>query len=221
MVDHSGTDVENRHGYAAGSGQPQPDKRIVQRKGLQSLLGIIIVAGSLVLVDNVEAGPDHGHAGHLAFAQHTAILQIAQGLFDGEIGENVGVKRNPAIAEQPRPPVENCRRVGNCIRPIHIRLNHIQLGKAPGFLGALRQGPHLLNDSQDIVVDENTCLAGSARINSLASQKTIQKNETLVVAWTPQSRNQVIHPGPQDPRPRSLSEGVDLDPRLLREGGPV
>ncbi len=140
----------------AGSRQPQPDKRIVQRKGLQSLLGIIIVAGSLVLVDNVEAGPDHGHASHLAFAQHTAILQIAQGLFDGEIRENAGVERNPTIAEQPRPPVENCRRIGNCIRPIHIRRS----GKALGFLGALRQGPHLLNDSLEIVVDENACLAG-------------------------------------------------------------
>ena len=129
MVDHSGADVENRHGYAVGFRQPQPDQRIVQRKGLQSLLGIIIVAGFFVLVDKVEAGPDHGHASHLAFAQHTAILQIAQGLFDREIGENAGVERNPAIAEQPRP-VEK-RRSGSSSR----------LEQALGFLGALRQGP--------------------------------------------------------------------------------
>ncbi len=166
--------------------QPQPDERIVQRKGLQSLLGIIVVAGFLVLVDNVEAGPDHGHASHLAFAQHTAILQIAQGLFDGEIRENAGIERNPAIAEQPRPPVENRRWIGNRIRP----------GKALGFLGALREGPHLLNDSQEVVVDEHACLAGGARIDSLASEKAIQKSETLVVSWTPQARNQIIHPGP-------------------------
>ena len=94
-------------------------------------------------------------------------------------------------------------------------------GKALGFLGALRQGPHLLNDSHEIVVDEHACLAGSARIDSLASQKTIQKSETLVVSWTPQSRNQIIHAGPQDPGLRSLGEVFDLDPRLLREGGPV
>ena len=101
---------------AVGSRQPQPDQRIVQRKGLQSLLGIIVVAGVLVLVAKVEAWPDHGHASHLAFAQHTAILQIAQGLFDREIRENAGVERNPAIAEQPRPPVKNRRWIGNRIR---------------------------------------------------------------------------------------------------------
>ena len=109
-------DVENRHGYGVGSRQPQPDQRIVQRKGLQSLLGIIVVAGVLVLVAKVEAWPDHGHASHLAFAQHTAILQIAQGLFDREIRENAGVERNPTIPEQPRPPVENRRWIGNRIR---------------------------------------------------------------------------------------------------------
>ena len=122
MVDHSGADVENRHGYGVGSRQPQPDERIVQRKGLQSLLGIIVVAGFLVLVDKVEAWPDHGHASHLAFAQHTAILQIAQGLFDGEIRENAGIERNPTIAEQPRPPVENRRWIGSRIRPAVRRL---------------------------------------------------------------------------------------------------
>src|SRR5215469_17704559 len=72
VVDHPEADVQNRHRYAVGSGQPQPDERIVQRKGLQSLLGIIVVTRCLVLVAKVEAWPDHSHARHLALAQHTA-----------------------------------------------------------------------------------------------------------------------------------------------------
>src|SRR5215475_11222871 len=50
VIDHSGADVQNRHGYSVGSGQTQPEERIVQRKGLQSLLRIVVVAKRLVLI---------------------------------------------------------------------------------------------------------------------------------------------------------------------------
>src|SRR6185295_4513895 len=116
VVDHSRADVENRHGYRVGSRQSQPDQRIVQRKGLQCLLGIVVEASLLVLVAKVEAWPDHGHASHLACAQHTAILQIAQRLLDREIWKDAGVERNPTIAEQPWPPVENRCWIGNRFR---------------------------------------------------------------------------------------------------------
>ena len=159
MVDHCGADVENRHGYSVGSGQTQPDERIVQRKRLQSLLRIVVVAKCLVLIAKVEAWPDHGHASHLACAQHAAILQIAQRLFDGEIRKNTRIERDSPIMQQPRPPVKDRRWIGNPIR----------LDKPLGFLAALRQGLHLLNDSQEIVVDEHACLGGGFRINSLAA----------------------------------------------------
>ena len=65
-------------------------------------MGIIVVAGLLVLVDKIEAWPNHGNASHLALAQHTALFQIAQGLFDEEIRENGSIERNPAIIKQRR-----------------------------------------------------------------------------------------------------------------------
>ncbi len=175
-------DIDKRIGFR----QPQPDERIVQGKRLQSLLGIVVVGGRFVFVNKIQARSDHGHASHLAFAKYAALLEIKQGFLNGEIGENAGVERKPSIAEQRRA-VQERRRVGCGSEGLGIR-------------GALRQDLPLLNHTLEILEDEYTRLAGtigSFRVESLASQKLLEKNETLVVACDCAD--------PQPNRPRGLA----------------
>ncbi len=47
MLVHARVDVEGRH-LQVGRGESEPSKRIDQRKGLSRLLGIVVVAVSLV-----------------------------------------------------------------------------------------------------------------------------------------------------------------------------
>src|SRR6185503_9648792 len=51
-------------------------------------------------------------------------------------------------------------------------------------------------------------------------QQAAQKDQTLVVTWAAQTRNQIVHTGPQGAGLRSFGNVLDPDPRLLGEGGP-
>ena len=123
-----------------------------------------------------------------------------------------------AIPKQPRPPVENRRWIGSHVRPGGDQARPGASASSERFA----QGPHFLKNTLEVVQDEHACLAGGARIDSLTSKKAAQEDQTLVVSRTSQTRNQIIHTGPQSPGLRSRGEAFEsFDPRLLREGGSV
>ena len=133
-----------------------------------------------------------------------------------KIRENVGVKQKPPPRSRNSPGRQLKIAAGS-------GTEILLLSEAHGFLGALRpRVPISLNDSLDIVVKRKR-LSRRERPDQFPGfgEDHSEKMRRSLSHRTPQSRNGSSHPGPQDPRPRSLSEGFDLDPRLLRGTSPV
>ena len=66
--------------------RPQLQEAVGEREGLQALRGVEVEA--LLLVDEVEPGPDDGDAVDGAGGQHATVAERADAAIDGELREH-------------------------------------------------------------------------------------------------------------------------------------
>src|SRR5206468_219512 len=110
VINHAWTDVEqNDVQLAARPGQAQPFHRIEHGKRLHRLWRVEVEPH--VLVGEVEPWTDDGHAPYAARGEKPARLHRREGPLDRIVGDERGVEREAARAEQMRSPREFGKRV--------------------------------------------------------------------------------------------------------------
>ena len=142
------------------------------------------------------------------------LLQVAQRLIDGVVGEDTGIERHSAIGEQ-RGAVQLRGRIGyGALLLFQLRL----------VLRAGGKGLRLRDDSLKVLENEDAGQASTLlgiRIHALRGEHAAQKRQPLIGAGIVQRRHYVVHARAQQAALGGFGEGLHADARLIGEGGAV